>query len=277
MGDAGLPRWYENSWVIIAAIVVFFPVGLYLMWRYAAWSQWWKWGVTGTIALLLISGLIGSALEEGPSAEELAANEATETHEALEQERKETEEARVAAREQATADARATAERQEELREARAEAAEETAEAERHQRQLDRERAEEAQAEAAATFAAALATSRRQAVVDATVAGCRFAIATLADSMTPSLTEEFGDDECLGLGEQAVRDVEEAFYSVYGDDIDPWLVEDHDYAAENAFAFFDGCTRMAFDIDDAAFRQGVRLAPSYSEMTALCDEASENW
>jgi hypothetical protein len=46
--------WYKKEPYIVVLLILFFPIGLYLMWRYAHWSRQAKWIVTGGIALLLL-------------------------------------------------------------------------------------------------------------------------------------------------------------------------------------------------------------------------------
>lgn len=47
-------KWYQQDWAIIVFLVVFFPVGLYLMWKYANWSKVAKWIVTASIGVLVV-------------------------------------------------------------------------------------------------------------------------------------------------------------------------------------------------------------------------------
>lgn len=56
------PIWKTDAFVVLA-FVIFWPVGLFLMWKYAAWRKWIKGLLTfifllGAIPLLLIWGLI---------------------------------------------------------------------------------------------------------------------------------------------------------------------------------------------------------------------------
>ena len=37
------PKWYQTEGGIIALLILFFPVGLYLMWQYPEWSKKTKW------------------------------------------------------------------------------------------------------------------------------------------------------------------------------------------------------------------------------------------
>ena len=49
--------WNNNkkeSWFIVMFLLLFFPVGLYLMWRYSEWDKKPKWIVTGVFALFVV-------------------------------------------------------------------------------------------------------------------------------------------------------------------------------------------------------------------------------
>lgn len=59
-------KWYGNSWVVAVLIWVFFPVGLFLMWKYANWNKKLKWGISGIFALLLLYGVIASVTAKVP-------------------------------------------------------------------------------------------------------------------------------------------------------------------------------------------------------------------
>lgn len=83
-------KWYQQTWAIIASLWLFFPAGLYLMWRYASWRNGWKWGVTGIAAALVALTALGAALPaEDPLAgltpEQVVSVHATATQEALEE------------------------------------------------------------------------------------------------------------------------------------------------------------------------------------------------
>ena len=47
-------KWYTKTWVVILFLIFFFPVGLYLMWRYKDWGTTAKIVVTVVIALIAI-------------------------------------------------------------------------------------------------------------------------------------------------------------------------------------------------------------------------------
>ncbi len=48
-------KWYQKTGGIIALLVLFFPVGLYLMWKHASWNKTAKWIVTGVFAFFVLT------------------------------------------------------------------------------------------------------------------------------------------------------------------------------------------------------------------------------
>ena len=44
-------KWYYNPIIINLLLVLFFPVGLYLLWKSTSIEQWWK--VTATIIIAM--------------------------------------------------------------------------------------------------------------------------------------------------------------------------------------------------------------------------------
>ncbi|HWB39438.1 MAG TPA: hypothetical protein VG604_04360 [Candidatus Saccharimonadales bacterium] len=56
---SALKKWYTRNPAIIAMIVIFFPVGLLLMWKYADWAKATKWIITLGMLSLMVIGLIG--------------------------------------------------------------------------------------------------------------------------------------------------------------------------------------------------------------------------
>lgn len=55
-------KWYHKPKWIIVLLIIFYPVGLYLMWKYAPWTKKTKWRVTWVYAVLVVLGSIRSFL-----------------------------------------------------------------------------------------------------------------------------------------------------------------------------------------------------------------------
>jgi len=53
-------RWYQRTGVVLALLVLFFPVGLLLMWVAAPWRRFVKWACTLAPGLLVIAAAAGS-------------------------------------------------------------------------------------------------------------------------------------------------------------------------------------------------------------------------
>ena len=49
--------WYEKTWLVVILCIIFFPVGLYALWKNSSISKGWKIGVTAIIALIVIANL----------------------------------------------------------------------------------------------------------------------------------------------------------------------------------------------------------------------------
>lgn len=54
--------WYAKTWVVILALWLFFPVGLYLMWRFTRWEVWVKTVVSVIISLFVILMVVSAAI-----------------------------------------------------------------------------------------------------------------------------------------------------------------------------------------------------------------------
>lgn len=50
-------KFYKKNWFVILMLILFWPVGLFLMWKYSPWSKTTKIIVTVVIAVLVIAGL----------------------------------------------------------------------------------------------------------------------------------------------------------------------------------------------------------------------------
>lgn len=54
IGEQPTEAWYKQTWVVVVALLLFFPVGLYLMWRFTRWEVWVKAVVSVAVSLLAI-------------------------------------------------------------------------------------------------------------------------------------------------------------------------------------------------------------------------------
>ena len=53
-----MKKWYQKDWGIFTLLIVFLPVGLYILWKKSDWSSSKKITVTSCFALLFLIGLI---------------------------------------------------------------------------------------------------------------------------------------------------------------------------------------------------------------------------
>ena len=51
-------KWYQKTLGIVGLLILFFPLGLFLMWKYAEWDKKIKWIITGIFILLLIASSV---------------------------------------------------------------------------------------------------------------------------------------------------------------------------------------------------------------------------
>jgi len=49
-------KWYQKPTGVIILLIIFFPVGLYLMWKNDMWTKKTRWIVTAGIAVLILAG-----------------------------------------------------------------------------------------------------------------------------------------------------------------------------------------------------------------------------
>ncbi|HDI6744083.1 TPA: calcium-binding protein, partial [Staphylococcus aureus] len=47
-------KWYKSTWFTVLTLIFFFPVGLFLMWKYMKWKRWVKILITVLIAIIAI-------------------------------------------------------------------------------------------------------------------------------------------------------------------------------------------------------------------------------
>jgi len=46
-------KWFQKTGWIILLLIFFFPVGLFLMWKYVNWNSKIKWGITALFVLII--------------------------------------------------------------------------------------------------------------------------------------------------------------------------------------------------------------------------------
>ena len=171
--------WNNNkkeSWFIVMFILLFFPVGLYLMWRYSEWDKKPKWIVTGVFALFVVFNQGDDEAEEiitDEPDEVQAVEESDEVQEetnkeeakkAAEEERKQ-EEAKKAAEEERKQEEAEKAAEEERKQEEAEKAAEEERKQEEAEKAAEEERKQE-EAEKAAEEVAELSTEEYKEIVE---------------------------------------------------------------------------------------------------------------
>lgn len=57
MDNSNSNAWYEKTWLVVILCIIFFPVGLYALWKNSSISKGWKIGVTVFFALLVLANL----------------------------------------------------------------------------------------------------------------------------------------------------------------------------------------------------------------------------
>jgi hypothetical protein len=51
-------KWYQSTIGAVIFLILFFPVGLYLMWKYTNWNSKAKWVVTGFFGLIVLVSVV---------------------------------------------------------------------------------------------------------------------------------------------------------------------------------------------------------------------------
>lgn len=69
-------KWYQKPLWIIVLLFLFFPVGLFLMWKYSNWSKQAKWAVTGAFAVFVV--LLALTTPSEPTNQETVSNSVSE-------------------------------------------------------------------------------------------------------------------------------------------------------------------------------------------------------
>lgn len=68
-------QWYNKTWLVILLCILFFPVGLYALWKSNRFTMGWKIGISAIIALIVIVGITAD-----PPAEEATASSTSNTN-----------------------------------------------------------------------------------------------------------------------------------------------------------------------------------------------------
>lgn len=57
-------KWYDKTWLVIVLCVLFFPVGLYALWRNSILKKGWKIAITILIGVIVAANLSGGSDEK---------------------------------------------------------------------------------------------------------------------------------------------------------------------------------------------------------------------
>ncbi len=69
-------KWYEKTWLVVVLLFVFFPVGLYALWKNTKIGKGWKVGGTAVIVLAVLINLAGGGSGAGEKGISTGADEA---------------------------------------------------------------------------------------------------------------------------------------------------------------------------------------------------------
>jgi hypothetical protein len=75
--------WYEKTWIVVVLCIVFFPVGLYALWKNSTISQGWKIGITAFFAFVVILNITKNNKTATKSPTEAQSTEAQSTEKKL--------------------------------------------------------------------------------------------------------------------------------------------------------------------------------------------------
>ena len=67
-------KWYQKTSGVIVLLILFFPVGLYLMWKNDLWTKKTRWIVTSVIALFVIANAKNNSNVDPCKCSEVGAN-----------------------------------------------------------------------------------------------------------------------------------------------------------------------------------------------------------
>ena len=68
-------KWYDKKALVIILLIIFFPVGLYALWKNNKFSMISKGIITAVIAILLIFGFMGEQEDQGKGTDKIVNRE----------------------------------------------------------------------------------------------------------------------------------------------------------------------------------------------------------
>ena len=60
MENSNSNAWYEKTWLVVILCIIFFPVGLYALWKNSSISKGWKISITALISIIVLANLGGN-------------------------------------------------------------------------------------------------------------------------------------------------------------------------------------------------------------------------
>jgi len=69
MDSAKTSKWYTQNWATILFLILFFPVGLFLMWKYSKWSNKVKVVITTLIGIFVLIGSLNEPNKQAISSD----------------------------------------------------------------------------------------------------------------------------------------------------------------------------------------------------------------
>jgi hypothetical protein len=77
-------KWYDKTWLVIVLCIIFFPVGLYALWKNQSISKGWKIGVTVVIALIVLAQIGKDKKDSSTSADNSSSSSSDQTEQKTE-------------------------------------------------------------------------------------------------------------------------------------------------------------------------------------------------
>ncbi|MFK7048948.1 hypothetical protein FLACOL_01303 [Flavobacterium columnare] len=88
--ENGLEKpWYEKTGLVILLCVLFFPVGLYALWKNSTISKFWKYGITSLLAIIIVVNCGDDKTDKNATTENATTENVTEENETVTNEKSE--------------------------------------------------------------------------------------------------------------------------------------------------------------------------------------------